>query len=86
MRCKRLNVDGEQLTLPIVDSNRATVIKYAKAIYSYKEPNENNILNFNVGDILLLVECINDDWYVGEVYQGNKQHGLVPMNYVKTIG
>ncbi|QEU59794.1 Hof1 [Kluyveromyces lactis] len=85
MRCKRVTIDGEQLNLPIVDSMKNPVIKYVKAIYSYTEPNENNILLFSTGDILLLVECINDDWYVGEVYQGNKQHGLVPMNYVKVI-
>ncbi|CDO95401.1 unnamed protein product [Kluyveromyces dobzhanskii CBS 2104] len=84
-RCKRVTVDGEQLNLPIIDSMKNPVIRYAKATFSYTEPNDNNILLFNTEDILLLVECINEDWYVGEVYQGNKQHGLVPMNYVRLI-
>ena len=74
-----------QLSLPIVDSAGNPVIKYAKATYAFTEQNENNILNFEMNDILLLVEYINDDWYVGEVYQSEGQHGLVPMNYVKII-
>lgn len=84
-RCKRINDDGVQLSLPIVDSAGNPVIKYAKATYAFTEQNENNILNFEMNDILLLVEYINDDWYVGEVYQSEGQHGLVPMNYVKII-
>lgn len=85
-RCIRINDDnGNQLSLPIEDSQRNRVIHYAKALYSYSESNENNVLNFQVDDILLLVEYINDDWYVGEVYQNPGELGLVPMNYVKII-
>ncbi|AET38050.1 formin-binding protein HOF1 Ecym_2308 [Eremothecium cymbalariae DBVPG len=70
---------------PKATSRGQRVIGYAKALYSFTEPNENDILNFQMGDHLLLTEKLNTDWYIGEVHNSNGRQGLIPMNYVKFL-
>lgn len=66
------------------------VIKYAKALYTYMEPNENNLVNFRVDDYILLTKRLNQDWYLGEVYnaggiEDRYRCGLVPANYIEIL-
>ncbi|AGO10534.1 AaceriABR082Wp [[Ashbya] aceris (nom. inval.)] len=70
---------------PKVTSKGRRVIGYARAIYSFTEPNDNDILYFEMGDHLLLTEKLNTDWYIGEVHNGNGKQGLIPMNYVELL-
>lgn len=70
---------------PQFTSKGYNIIGHAKALYSYTEPNDNNILNFKMGDLLLLIEKLNVNWYIGEVHKGNGMHGLIPVNYIDIL-
>lgn len=57
-----------------------------KAIYDFNGDNANE-LNLYVGDVVTVIEEIDDGWWMGELYDanGNKQQGLFPSNYVEEM-
>lgn len=67
-------------------ASSASVKKQVKAIYDFNGENANE-LNLYAGDIITVVEEIDDGWWMGELYDanGNKQQGLFPSNYIEEI-
>lgn len=51
----------------------------ATALYSYTEPED---CNFDVGDIIIIYEYMNDDWWMGKNEKTGKE-GVFPSNYVQ---
>lgn len=84
-KTKRVVHNGKDVILPLKNSKDERVIGYAKALYSYNEPNDNGILNFQLDDYLLLSERLNKDWCIGEIYNTTGPQGLIPMNYVEEL-
>ncbi|CEP63921.1 formin-binding protein HOF1 LALA0_S09e05490g [Lachancea lanzarotensis] len=84
-------LDGDQyVELPRLDSKGEEVIRHAKALYTYMDANEQMIVNFRAGDFLLLTEKLDDDWYIGEVWDAadvdpKYRHGIIPHNYIELL-
>ncbi|GAB0137561.1 hypothetical protein EsDP_00005821 [Epichloe bromicola] len=55
-----------------------------KALYEYASPHEDD-LNFDVGQIITVIEADDDDWYTGEYTDdyGVKKEGIFPRNFVE---
>ncbi|KAK7420079.1 assembly of actin patch protein [Neonectria punicea] len=55
-----------------------------KALYDYSSPHEDD-LNFGSGQIILVTEQEDDDWYSGEYLNddGVKHEGIFPRNFVE---
>ncbi|KAF7870434.1 hypothetical protein EAF04_004178 [Stromatinia cepivora] len=51
----------------------------ATALYRYTEPED---CNFEVGDIVIIYEYMNDDWWMGKNEKTGKE-GVFPSNYVQ---
>ncbi|KAA8569276.1 hypothetical protein EYC84_000937 [Monilinia fructicola] len=51
----------------------------ATALYRYTEPDD---CNFEVGDIIIIFEYMNDDWWMGKNERTGKE-GVFPSNYVQ---
>ncbi|KAJ8067094.1 hypothetical protein OCU04_004472 [Sclerotinia nivalis] len=51
----------------------------ATALYRYTEPED---CNFEVGDIIIIYEYMNDDWWMGKNEKTGKE-GVFPSNYVQ---
>ncbi|KAI9641935.1 protein that induces appearance of [PIN+] prion when overproduced [Ciborinia camelliae] len=51
----------------------------ATALYRYTEPED---CNFDVGDIIIIFEYMNDDWWMGKNEKTGKE-GVFPSNYVQ---
>ncbi|KAI9475627.1 MAG: hypothetical protein EXX96DRAFT_574007 [Benjaminiella poitrasii] len=54
----------------------------AEALYDYHGENPSTDLNLKRGDIIQLVEFVNNDWWKGTI---NGKTGIFPSNYVKKI-
>ncbi|KAI7901215.1 SH3 domain-containing protein [Cokeromyces recurvatus] len=54
----------------------------AEALYDYRGENPSTDLDLKQGDIIQLVEFVNNDWWKGTV---NGKTGIFPSNYVKKI-
>lgn len=54
-----------------------------RTVYSY-EGAEDNELSFNEGDLLTLLDKLDEDWWL--VKNEHDQYGLVPSNYVQDAG
>ncbi|KAH3681369.1 hypothetical protein WICPIJ_007638 [Wickerhamomyces pijperi] len=71
--------------LPIKTSDGRRVIRHAKAIYDFHASIDSE-LSFNKGDILLVINKQEDNWWECErLGAGNGEFGLVPYNYVEEI-
>lgn len=76
--------------LPLFSSKGEEVLRYAKALYTFMEPNEQQIVNFHVGDYLLLTEQLDQDWFIGEVLDSQNvdpeyRYGIIPRNYIEIL-
>jgi len=71
---------------PIPRAKPSSTKKKVKAIYDFSGDNPNE-LNLYGGDIISVIEEIDDGWWMGEMYDANgvKQQGLFPSNYVEEI-
>ncbi|SCV05692.1 LANO_0H13080g1_1 [Lachancea nothofagi CBS 11611] len=84
-------MDGDHyVELPTYNSKGEEVIQYAKALYTFMEANEQSIVNFHVGDYLLLTEKLDDDWFIGEVLdtaqiEAPYRCGIIPRNYIELL-
>lgn len=60
--------------------------KQVKAIYDFSGENPNE-LNLCAGDVITVIEEIDQGWWKGELFDanGNRQQGLFPSNYVEEI-
>ncbi|KAK5962649.1 formin-binding protein HOF1 PWA37_005088 [Arxiozyma heterogenica] len=90
IRMGRVNDNGVIVTLPVVTRSGNSVIKYAKALYPLLDNNSPEVINFDKNDYLLITEEINEEWYLGEVYDNDKIHpahkiGLIPYNFIKIL-
>lgn len=86
----RVNDNGIIVTLPIVTRSGNPVIKYAKAKYPLLDNQSNEIINFDKNDYLLITEEINEEWFLGEVYDNeridpNHRIGLIPFNFIHLL-
>lgn len=55
-----------------------------KAVFEYSSPHEDD-LNFPIGQIITVTEEEDDDWYVGEYFDENRElrKGMFPKNFVE---
>ncbi|SCU94511.1 LADA_0G08966g1_1 [Lachancea dasiensis] len=88
---KRVMDVDHYVELPLQSSKGETVIQYARALYTFMEANEQCIVNFRVGDYLLLTEKLDNDWFIGEVLDASKsvnpdyRYGIIPQNYIELL-
>ncbi|GAB5588690.1 hypothetical protein Unana1_03590 [Umbelopsis nana] len=77
---------GRPAPPPIPRSKPSSTKKQVKAIYDFSGENANE-LNLCAGDVITVVEEIDQGWWMGEMYDANgvKQQGLFPSNYVEEI-
>lgn len=54
----------------------------AEALYDFHGDNPSTDLSFRCGDIIQLVEFVNNDWWKGTL---NGKTGIFPSNYVKKL-
>lgn len=84
-------MDGDNyVELPLLSSKEEKVLKYAKALYTFMEANEQQIVNFRAGDYLLLTEQLDQDWFIGEVLDSHDvepeyRYGIIPRNYIEIL-
>lgn len=87
----RVNDNGIIVTLPIVTKTGNPVIKYAKALYPLLDDTSSpEVINFDKNDYLLITEEINNEWFLGEVYDNERIHpdhrfGLIPYNFIEIL-
>lgn len=86
----RVNDNGIIVTLPIVTRSGNPVIKYAKALYPLLDNSSPDVINFDKNDYLLITEEINNEWFLGEVYDNEMIHpdhrvGLIPFNFIQVL-
>ncbi|CAR22646.1 formin-binding protein HOF1 [Lachancea thermotolerans CBS 6340] len=87
---KRVMDKDHYVELPLFSSKGEEVLRYAKALYTFMEPNEQQIVNFHVGDYLLLTEQLDQDWFIGEVLDSQNvdpeyRYGIIPRNYIEIL-
>ncbi|SCU86261.1 LAMI_0D01156g1_1 [Lachancea mirantina] len=87
---KRVMDSGHVVELPLKSSQGENVLRYARALYTYLDANEQQIVNFQKGDYLLLTEQVDQDWFIGEVYASPSidppyRIGIVPRNYIELL-
>lgn len=86
----RVKDNGIIVTLPLVTRTGEKVIKYAKALYPLRDNGASEVINFDKNDYLLITETINDDWFMGEVYDNETiehehRFGLIPFNFIEIL-
>lgn len=86
----RVRDNGIVVTLPLVTRTGKDVIKYAKAVYPLLEDTSDEVVQFDKNDYLLITEEVNQDWYMGEVYDNeridvNHRYGLIPFNFIEFL-
>ncbi|CAO3660770.1 unnamed protein product [Umbelopsis ramanniana] len=71
---------------PMPRSKPSPTKKQVKAIYDFSGENPNE-LNLCAGDVITVIEEIDQGWWKGELFDanGNRQQGLFPSNYVEEI-
>ncbi|XP_068146785.1 E3 ubiquitin-protein ligase SH3RF3 [Drosophila tropicalis] len=70
---------SSQHSQPSRHKPRRFLLPHAYALFDYIS-NETNDLKFRKGDLILLKQRIDNNWFVG---QANGQEGTFPINYVK---
>lgn len=86
----RVRDNGIIVTLPLVTRTGKDVIKYAKALYPLLENTSDEVVRFDKNDYLLITEEVNQDWFMGEVYDNeridvNHRYGLIPINFIQIL-
>lgn len=87
---KRVMDNGRVVELPLLSSRGEKAIHYAKALYTFMDPNDQQIVNFKVDDYLLITEQLDKDWYIGEVLNDESvdtsyRFGIIPENYIEIL-
>ncbi|KAI8365113.1 hypothetical protein BD560DRAFT_402159 [Blakeslea trispora] len=59
-----------------------TILTTAEALYDYHGEDPSTDLSFKQGDIIEVIEYVNDDWWKGTVHG---KSGIFPQNHVKKI-
>ncbi|ORE05632.1 SH3-domain-containing protein, partial [Rhizopus microsporus var. microsporus] len=64
------------------EQNNSNVIATAEALYDYHGDDPTTDLSFKQGDIIEVIEYVNDDWWKGTTHG---KTGIFPQNHVKKL-